>query len=39
LRRIDALVLGFLRGLPEEQIGRDRGAEDRDDGGEIVALQ
>ena len=36
LRRIDALVLGFLRGLPEEQIGRDRGAEDGDDGGEIV---
>ena len=36
LRRIDALVFGFLRGLPEEQIGRDRGAEDRDDGGEIV---
>ena len=36
LRRIDALVLGFLRGLPEEQIGRDRGAEDGDDGGEII---
>ena len=36
LARIDALVFGFLRGLPEEQIGRDRGAEDRDDGGEII---
>ena len=38
LRRIDALVFGFLRGLPEEKIGRDRGAEDGDDGGEIVGV-
>src|SRR4029079_19531012 len=28
LARIDALVFGLLRGLPEEQIGRDGGAED-----------
>jgi hypothetical protein len=25
---IDPLILGLLRGLPEKQIGRDRGAED-----------
>ena len=36
LARIDPLLFGLLRGLPEEQIGRDRGAEDRDDGGEVI---
>ena len=30
-RGVDALVLGLLRGLPEEAVGRDRRAEDRDD--------
>jgi len=36
LGHVDALVLGFLRSLPEKQVGRDRGAEDRHDGGEII---
>jgi len=31
---IDSLVLGLLRGLPEEQIRRNRHAEDGHDGGE-----
>ncbi|MGY4423250.1 hypothetical protein ACVWY2_005699 [Bradyrhizobium sp. JR6.1] len=33
---VDPLLLRLLRGLPEEQIGRDGCAEDRHDGGEII---
>ena len=35
--RLFLLVLDFFVGLPEEEIGADRGAEHRDDDGEIVA--
>ena len=32
------LVLDLLRGLPEEQVGADGGAEDRDDHDDVVPL-
>jgi hypothetical protein len=35
---IDALVLRFLRGLPEKAIGRDRGAEHGDDCDNVILV-
>ena len=37
--RLDALVLGLLARLPEEQEGADRGAEDGDDGGDVIPVE
>jgi hypothetical protein len=37
--RVETFVLGFLRGLPEEAVGRDRGAEDGDDGSNVVGVE
>ena len=36
---IDPLVLGLLRGLPEEAVGRDRRAQHRDHGDDVVRAQ
>ena len=33
---VDALVLGLLRGLPEKQVGRDRGAQNRDHRSQVI---
>src|SRR5207244_1735930 len=38
LGRVDALVLGLFRGLPEKQIRADRRAQDSDDGDDIILL-
>ena len=38
-RGVDPLVLGLLRGLPEEAIGRDRRAQHRDHGDDVVFAQ
>ena len=37
--RLDALVLRLLARLPEEQEGADRGPEDGDDHGDLVAVE